>query len=67
MNTATARAALATLLGAKPAEIAFTKNTTDGLNIAAHDALRLSMSFFNNEADLETMVWAIQQETRKAA
>ncbi|MBL8376258.1 MAG: aminotransferase class V-fold PLP-dependent enzyme [Burkholderiales bacterium] len=31
-----AREALARLLGAKPAEIAFTKNTTDGLNIAAH-------------------------------
>jgi cysteine desulfurase / selenocysteine lyase len=27
---------LARLLGAKPAEIAFTKNTTEGLNIAAH-------------------------------
>ena len=36
LNTATARTALAGLLGAKPAEIAFTKNTTDGLNIAAH-------------------------------
>lgn len=35
-NTAEARAALAELLGAAPAEIAFTKNTTDGLNIAAH-------------------------------
>src|SRR5687768_519044 len=35
-NTASARAKLAELLGAKPAEIAFTKNTTDGLNIAAH-------------------------------
>ena len=31
-----ARAALARLLGAKPAEIAFTKNTTEGLNLAAH-------------------------------
>jgi cysteine desulfurase / selenocysteine lyase len=30
------RAALARLLGAKPAEIAFTKNTTEGLNLAAH-------------------------------
>jgi cysteine desulfurase/selenocysteine lyase len=30
------RKALADLLGAKPAEIAFTKNTTEGLNIAAH-------------------------------
>jgi cysteine desulfurase/selenocysteine lyase len=30
------RALLAQLLGAKPAEIAFTKNTTEGLNIAAH-------------------------------
>src|SRR5260221_4313870 len=30
------RTALASLLGAKPSEIAFTKNTTDGLNIAAH-------------------------------
>src|SRR4051812_32672719 len=35
-NTGAARAALAQLLGAKPAEIAFTKNTTEGLNIAAH-------------------------------
>ena len=35
-NTGRARAALAQLLGAKPAEIAFTKNTTEGLNIAAH-------------------------------
>lgn len=35
-NTANARTKLAQLLGAKPAEIAFTRNTTDGLNIAAH-------------------------------
>jgi cysteine desulfurase / selenocysteine lyase len=35
-NTSTARVALAKLLGASPAEIAFTKNTTEGLNIAAH-------------------------------
>ena len=36
LNTAQARTALAQLLGAKPSEIAFTKNTTEGLNIAAH-------------------------------
>ncbi|MGH8620626.1 MAG: aminotransferase class V-fold PLP-dependent enzyme [Burkholderiales bacterium] len=36
VNVAETRAALAQLLGAKPSEIAFTKNTTDGLNIAAH-------------------------------
>jgi len=36
VNVAETRNALAQLLGAKPAEIAFTKNTTDGLNIAAH-------------------------------
>ncbi len=35
-NVAQTRAALAQLLGAKPSEIAFTRNTTDGLNIAAH-------------------------------
>jgi selenocysteine lyase/cysteine desulfurase len=35
-NTANARTKLAELLGAKPAEIAFTRNTTEGLNIAAH-------------------------------
>jgi cysteine desulfurase / selenocysteine lyase len=35
-NIAETRALLAQLLGAKPAEIAFTKNTTEGLNIAAH-------------------------------
>jgi len=35
-NVAETRAAIARLLGAKPAEIAFTKNTTEGLNIAAH-------------------------------
>ncbi len=35
-QVAEARAALAQLLGAKPSEIAFTKNTTEGLNIAAH-------------------------------
>ena len=35
-NVARTRAALAQLLGAKPSEIAFTRNTTDGLNIAAH-------------------------------
>jgi selenocysteine lyase/cysteine desulfurase len=35
-NVAETRAAMAQLLGAKPAEIAFTKNTTEGLNIAAH-------------------------------
>ena len=36
VNVAEARKALAELLGAKPAEISFTKNTTEGLNIAAH-------------------------------
>jgi cysteine desulfurase/selenocysteine lyase len=35
-HVAKARAVMAKLLGAKPAEIAFTKNTTEGLNIAAH-------------------------------
>ncbi len=35
-NVGATRAELATLLGAKPGEIAFTKNTTEGLNIAAH-------------------------------
>jgi len=35
-NVAATRATLAQLLGAKPSEIAFTKNTTEGLNIAAH-------------------------------
>jgi selenocysteine lyase/cysteine desulfurase len=35
-NVAEARAILARLLGAKPSEIAFIKNTTEGLNIAAH-------------------------------
>lgn len=36
VNVADARADMADLLGAKPAEIAFTKNTTEGLVIAAH-------------------------------
>jgi selenocysteine lyase/cysteine desulfurase len=36
VNVAEARAIMARLLGARPSEIAFTKNTTDGLNIAAH-------------------------------
>src|SRR5687768_18151517 len=36
LNTATARTKLAELLGARVSEIAFTKNTTEGLNIAAH-------------------------------
>ncbi len=35
-NVADTRVELAALLGAKPVEIAFTKNTTEGLNIAAH-------------------------------
>ena len=35
-NVALARTELARLLGATPAEIAFTKNTTEGLTIAAH-------------------------------
>jgi len=35
-NVAETRTVMARLLGAKPAEIAFTKNTTEGLNIAAH-------------------------------
>ncbi len=35
-NVAAARVAIAQLLGAKPHELAFTKNTTEGLNIAAH-------------------------------
>lgn len=36
LNVATTRERLAELLGARPGEIAFTKNTTEGLNIAAH-------------------------------
>lgn len=36
LNVAETRSALADLLGAEPQEIAFTKNTTEGLNIAAH-------------------------------
>lgn len=36
VNVAKTRGIMAELLGAKPAEIAFTKNTTEGLNIAAH-------------------------------
>jgi cysteine desulfurase / selenocysteine lyase len=36
VNVAETRAVMARLLGAKPPEIAFTKNTTEGLNIAAH-------------------------------
>lgn len=36
VNVAEARVLMAQLLGAKPSEIAFTKNTTEGLNIAAH-------------------------------
>ncbi len=35
-NTEATRKLMAQLLGAKPQEIAFTKNTTEGLNIAAH-------------------------------
>ena len=35
-NVALGRAEMAQLLGAKPNEIAFTKNTTEGLTIAAH-------------------------------
>lgn len=35
-NVAETRSELAALLGAKPSEIAFTKNTTEGLGIAAH-------------------------------
>jgi cysteine desulfurase / selenocysteine lyase len=36
LNVAETRSALASLLGAKPGEIAFTKNTTEGLYIAAN-------------------------------
>lgn len=36
VNVAQTRAAMAELLGAKPSELAFTRNTTEGLNIAAH-------------------------------
>ncbi len=36
VNVAETREVMSRLLGAKPAEIAFTKNTTEGLNIAAH-------------------------------
>jgi selenocysteine lyase/cysteine desulfurase len=36
VNVAETRAVMAQLLGAKPSEIAFTKNTTEALNIAAH-------------------------------
>jgi len=36
LNVGSTRTKLAGLLGARPSEIAFTKNTTEGLNIAAH-------------------------------
>jgi cysteine desulfurase/selenocysteine lyase len=36
LNVAETRGELARLLGANPGELAFTKNTTEGLNIAAH-------------------------------
>jgi cysteine desulfurase/selenocysteine lyase len=36
INVARTREQMAQLLGASPGEIAFTKNTTEGLNIAAH-------------------------------
>lgn len=36
VNVGRTRTIMAQLLGAKPSEIAFTKNTTEGLNIAAH-------------------------------
>ncbi len=36
LNVAQTRGEIAALLGAKAGEIAFTKNTTEGLNIAAH-------------------------------
>src|SRR4051794_19235992 len=36
LNVVATRAELARLLGANPAELAFIKNTTEGLNIAAH-------------------------------
>ena len=36
LNVGTTRTELAELLGCAPRELAFTKNTTDGLNIAAH-------------------------------
>ena len=36
VNVSETRAELAQLLGANPREIAFTRNTTEGLNIAAH-------------------------------
>jgi selenocysteine lyase/cysteine desulfurase len=36
VNVAETRTVMAQLLGAKPSEIAFTKNTTEALNIAAH-------------------------------
>ncbi len=35
-HVAETRSVMARLLGARPSEIAFTKNTTEGLNIAAH-------------------------------
>jgi cysteine desulfurase / selenocysteine lyase len=36
LNVAETRTTMASLLGAKPAEIAFMKNTTEGLTLAAH-------------------------------
>src|ERR1044072_6501122 len=36
VNVAETRAEMARLLDANPSEVAFTKNTTEGLNIAAH-------------------------------
>ena len=35
-NVEAARDVMAKLLGAQPSELAFMKNTTEGLNIAAH-------------------------------
>jgi selenocysteine lyase/cysteine desulfurase len=57
-QVAEARAALAGLLGANPGEIAFTKNTTEGLNFAAHAfELRAGDNVVLTDAEHLANVW----------
>lgn len=66
LNVSAAREALARLLGAKPAEIAFTRNTTDGLNIAAHAFdLRSGDNIVLTDLEHTANVWVWQRWAAK--
>lgn len=66
LNVAETRKVMAGLLGAKPAEIAFTKNTTEGLLIAAHAFdLRSGDNIVITDMEHTANVWVWQHLAEK--